>query len=142
MRKLTYLDKKILIANQRIFEAQDLKRKKAHFLWFKLLRLNKFAKKYNIDLYAIPSASSEEYVFHWIDKSGKEKAYSPIFRYSSGVWSKELNIFKHLRETAPNGKIAFFIVIPYFEGAKIMRKDFYKEVGPCAHIDYLILNIK
>lgn len=142
MKKLTHLDKQILISNQRIFELEDPKRKRAHFLWFKLTKLNKLAKKYDIDLYAIPSDSMKNYVFNWTDKSGKEKAYSPIFRASTGVWSKELNIFKHLRESIPKGRIAFFINLPYFEGGKIERKNFYKEVGPCAYIDYLCLSIR
>lgn len=142
MRKLTHLDKKILISNQRIFELEDPKRKRAHFLWFKLTKLNKLAKKYDIELYAVPSASSKDYVFHWTDKSGKEKAYSPIFRVSTGIWSKELNIFKHLREDVPKGRIVCFISLPYFEGGRIERKNFYKETGPCAYIDHICLNFR
>ena len=142
MRKLTHLDKQILISNQKIFEAQDSKRKKAHFLWFKLTKLNKLAKKYNIDLYAISVASKKDYVFRWTDKSGEEKFYQPMFRPSSGVWSKELNIFKHLRESVPKGRIVFFIYIPYLDGGRIVRKNFYKEVGPCADVDHVYLNIK
>lgn len=149
MRKLTHLDKKILITNQRIFELnqrifelEDPKRKKAHFLWFKLTKLNKLAKKYDIELYAVPSASSKDYVFHWTDKSGKEKAYSPIFRASTGIWSKELNSFKHMREDVPKGRIVCFISLPYFEGGRIERKNFYKETGPCAYVDLLCLSIR
>lgn len=142
MKKLTYLDKKILITNQRLFELEEPTRKKAHFLWSKLSHLNKLAKKYDIDLYAIPSASKKDYVFRWIDKSGKENFYPPMFRPSSGVWSKELNSFKHLREDCPKGRIIFFICVPYFDGGRIIRRDFYKEVGPCADTDFMILNIK
>jgi hypothetical protein len=142
MRKLTHLDKKILITNQRTFELEYPKRKKAHFLWFKLTKLNKLAKKYDIELYAVSSASSKDYVFHWTDKSGKEKAYSPIFKVSTGIWSKELNIFKHLREDVPKGRIVCFISLPYFEGGRIERKNFYKETGPCAYIDYICLNLR
>lgn len=141
MRKLTHLDKKILITNQRIFELEYPKRKRAHFLWFKLIKLNKLAKKYDIELYAVPS-SSKDYVFHWTDKSGKEKAYLPMFRTSTGIWSKELNIFEHLREDVPKGRIACFIKLPYFEGGRIERKNFYKEVGPCAYVDYVFLNFR
>lgn len=142
MKKLTHLDKQILISNQRIFESEDQKRKKAHFLWFKLTKLNKLAKKYDIELYAVPSASSKDYVFHWTDKSGKEKAYSPIFKVSTGIWSKELNSFKHMREDVPKGRIVCFINLPYFEGGRIERKNFYKETGPCAYVDLLCLSFR
>lgn len=142
MKKLTHLDKKILITNQRTFELEDPKRKKAHFLWFKLTKLNKLAKKYDIELYAVPSASSKDYVFHWTDKSGKEKAYSPIFRLSTGIWSKELNSFKHMREDVSKGRIVCFINLPYFEGGRIERKNFYKETGPCAYVDLLCLSFR
>lgn len=137
MKKLTYLDKKTLMTNQKIFELRDPRRKKVHFLWFKLTKLNKLAKKYDIDLYAIPSAS--DYVFHYTDKSGKEKSYSPYFRISSEIWSKEHNIFKRLREDLPKSRIVFFIDIPYFEGGIIMRKNIYKEVDPCANVDYVVI---
>lgn len=75
MRKLTHLDKKILITNQRIFELEDPKRKRAHFLWFKLTKLNKLAKKYDVELYAVPKESFKTYVFNYKNKKGEDAMY-------------------------------------------------------------------
>lgn len=143
MRKLTHLDKQILISNQRIFELEDPKRKKARFLWFKLTKLNKLAKKYDVDLYAVPKESEETYVFNYKNKKGEDASYKPLYRPTASLWTKDKNLFlfKHLREgMGPSKKLIVLIVLPYFDGGKIMRKNFYKETGPCAHLDFLVMS--
>lgn len=143
MRKLTHLDKQILITNQRLFELEDSKRKKAHFLWFKLTKLNKLAKKYDVELYAVPKESEKTYIFNYKNKKGEDAVYQPLYRPTTSIWTKDKNLFlfKHLREgMGPSTRLIIFIVLPYFEGGKIMRKNFYKEVGPCAYLDFLVMN--
>lgn len=146
MRKLTHLDKKILISNQRTFELEDPKRKKAHFLWFKLTKLNKLAKKYDVELYAVPNVpkgSFKTYIFNYKNKKGEDAVYQPAYRTTTSIWSKDDNfLFKHLREGVGllDKRIIVFIVLPYFDGGRIMRKNFYKETGPCAYLDFLVMN--
>ncbi len=142
MKKLTRLEKQILISNQRIFELEDPKRKRAHFLWLKLTELNKLAKKYDVDLYAIPKESEKTYVFNYKNKKGEDSTYQPLYRTTTSIWVRDDNfLFKHLREgVGPSKRLIVFIVLPYFDGGRIMRKNFYKEVGPCAHLDFLVMN--
>ena len=142
MRKLTHLDKQILISNQRIFELEDLKRKKAHFLWFKLTKLNKLAKKYDVELYAIPKEFHKNYVFNYKNKKGEDAVYQPLCRTTTGIWTKDkdLFLFKHLRESCPDKRLIVFIALPYFDGGRIVRRNFYKEVGHCVYLDFLVMS--
>lgn len=145
MKKLNKEDKKILLENQKEFYEQNkMEPDVSDFrlrLWFH--KLNRYAKKYNIDLIAIPNKERDDYSYQM--DFGRSNRYKPCFRAYTELWNSPKMAMKHLHLSAPEGrkvdKAVMFIVIPRFKTGRIVRKNFYKETGPTTYCDYVVLKI-
>lgn len=116
MRKLTLKDKFILIENQRYIEAKTESEEISIIkllVWF--YKINKIAKKANIDFYAVPAGELHDYGFEY--ETGK--LYHPICRITEGTWYGPERQFGKLRENIDkvrNGsRIVSFLVVPFIE---------------------------
>lgn len=116
MRKLTLKDKFILIENQRYIEAKTESKEISIIkllVWF--YKINKTAKKANIDFYAVPARELHDYGFEY--ETGK--FYHPVCRITKGTWYDPERQFGKLRENIDkvrNGsRIVSFLVVPFME---------------------------
>lgn len=143
MKKLNKEDKKVLIENQKYFyEENKAKPQISNFqlhLWFH--KLNRYAKKYNIDLIAIPHKEWDDYSYQ-IDL-GKVNRYKPIHGTNREIWSYPKRAMQRIHLSAPAGrkveKAVLFIMVPYCKTGRIVRKNIYKDVGPSTICDYAIM---
>lgn len=116
MRKLTLKDKFILIENQRYIEA---KTESEAISIIKLLvwlyKINKTAKKANIDFYAVPVKDLHDYGFEW----DTGKFYHPMCRITEGTWYDPERQLGKLRENIDAvrdcARIVSFLVVPFME---------------------------
>ena len=134
MRKLTRADKKVLIANQKkemkLFCYPKFTLLKVHF-WFS--KMNKLAKKYNLDLYACETGCD---TMKYKKADGTESNYEFLCRPIEWLWKKPKDgvarFCKSLAEyTEPTRQIAFGILIPYLLGKK--------DKNDCTYGDWIIL---
>lgn len=116
MRKLTLKDKFILIENQRYIEAKTESKKISIIkllVWF--YKINKTAKKANIDFYAVPAGELHDYGFEY--ETGK--FYHPICRITEGTWYDPERQLGKLRTSIDrfkdNSRIVSFLVVPFME---------------------------
>ena len=116
MRKLTLKDKFILIENQRYIEAKTESEEISIIkllVWF--YKINKTAKKANIDFYAVPVKDLHDYGFEY--KTGS--FYHPVCRITEGTWYDPERQLGKLREKIDrvrnNSSIASFLVVPFIE---------------------------
>ncbi len=143
MRKLNKEDKRILLENQKeYYECHEMKPDVSNFqlrLWFH--KLNRYAKKYNIDLIAIQHKDIEWYSYKM--DFGRSNRYKPCLRPYTELWKNPKRVMKSLHLSAPEGrkvdKAVMFIVFPRYKTGKIVRKNFYKEIGPTTYCDYVVL---
>lgn len=145
MKKLNKEDKKILLENQKEFyEYNKMEPDVSNFrfrLWFH--KLNRYAKKYNIDLIAVPNKEIDSYSYQ-ID-FGRSNRYKPCFRAYAELWENPKRAMKRLHLSAPEGKkvdkAVMFIAVPRYNAGRIVRRNFYKETGPTTYCDYIVLKI-
>lgn len=136
MRKLTRADKKLLIFNQK----KEMRRVyypkftllKVHF-W--LLKMNRLAKKYNLDLYACENG---HYAINFKKADGTESSYEYLSRRIEWLWEDPkkgvASFCKELeRYSQPTRQVAFGILIPYVLGNK------KKNIKDCTYGDWAIL---
>lgn len=128
MRKLTRADKKILIANQK----KEMKR--VYYPKFTLLKvrfwlskMNKLAKKYNLDLYACETGRD---TIKYTKADGTESVYEFLCRPIGWLWDKPekgvASFCKDLAQyTEPTRQIAFGILIPHLLGNKSINDGTY-----------------
>ena len=143
MKKLSKEDKKILLENQKWFyEDNKIKPQISNFrlrLWFH--KLNRYAKKYHIDLIAIPHKEFNDYSYQI--ELGKANRYKPVCGTNREIFQYAKRAMKRISMSAPAGrkveKAALFIMIPYCKTGRIIRKNIYKDVGPSTLCDYVIL---
>ena len=143
MKKLNKEDKIILLENQKeFFERNKIKPNVSNFrlhLWFH--KLNRYAKKYHIDLIAIPHKEFNDYSYQI--ELGKANRYKPMFRPNTELWQNPKRAMKRIFFSAPAGRkvdrAALFIAIPRYKNERIVRKDFYMEAGPTTYCDFVIL---
>lgn len=143
MRKLNKEAKKILIENQRQFE-RDAGAKRASYLklvfWFN--KLNRLARKYKCDLVAVPRKDSVDFSYKYTDGFSKSKYFKPAFRPTVGLWKNPKEFFNSLKNSLPKNweieRAALFICVPCFKTGRIVRKNFYKEIGISTYCDYQI----
>lgn len=162
MRKLTLKDKFILIENQRYIEAKTESEEISIIkllVWF--YKINKTAKKANIDFYAVPAGELHDYGLEY--ETGK--FYHPVCRVSEGTWYDPERQLGKLREridkVRSNSCIASFLVVPFiekdpkevlnkYEEAALFEKilnnnedeeQFVGEIHPGCYCDWQILKV-
>lgn len=116
MRKLTLKDKFILIENQRYIEAKTESKEISIIkllVWF--YKINKTAKKANIDFYAVPAGELHDYGLEY--EPGK--FYHPVCRLTEGTWydpERQLGKLRvNIDKVRDNSRIASFLVVPFME---------------------------
>lgn len=128
MRKLTRADKKVLITNQK----KEMKRVyypkftllKVHF-WFS--KMNKLAKKYNLDLYACKTGRD---IMKYKKADGTESDYKFLCRPIEWLWENPKDGVASFcraldQHTEPTRQIAFGILIPHLLGSKHIKGGTY-----------------
>ncbi len=129
MRKLTRSDKKVLIANQRHNEKNTRSAKVSIFkLWLWFNKINKIAKKYDIDFIAIKGDELHNYVYEYKkpNENGEleVKSYKPLCRLSFGIWKYPEKYYKILRENIDkvrdNPHLVVFLIVPCVDNLKIV----------------------
>ena len=136
MRKLTRADKKLLIFNQK----KEMRRVyypkftllKVHF-WF--LKMNRLAKKYNLDFYACETGRDS---MKYKKADGTEADYEFLCRRIEWLWEDPkkgvASFCKELeRYSQPTRQVAVGILIPYVLGNK------KKNINDCTYGDWAIL---
>lgn len=133
MRKLTRSDKKILIANQRHTE-KDIRSSKVSIfkLWFWFHKINKVAKKYDINFVAIEGDKLHDYVYEYKkpNENGEleVKDYKPLCRLSFGIWKYPEKHYKILRENIDNvrghAQLVVFLTVPCVDIDKLKLVGF------------------
>jgi len=138
MRKLTRADKKVLIANQRRIEKEARSERASIFkLWFWFHKINKAAKKYDINFIAIKSDDLHGYSYKYKkpNENGEleVKDYQPLCRLSPGIWQFPEKHYKALRERIDNVRehphIVVFLTIPYVDVNQLKLVGFENNDG-------------
>ena len=138
MRKLTRADKKILIANQRRIEKDARSLRVSIFkLWFWFHKLNKVAKKYDVNFVAIKGDEmrSYSYAYKKPNENGEleDKDYKPMCRLTPGLWSYPEKYYKCLRENIDNARghvhLVVFLTVPCVDINKVKLVGFEDNEG-------------
>ena len=138
MRKLNKEAKKILIANQRRIEKDARSVRVSIFkLWLWFHKINKAAKKYDVDFVAIKGDELHSYVYEYKkpNENGKleVKDYKPLCRLSPGIWNDPEKHYKALRERIDNVRdhphIVVFLAIPYVDVNQLKLVGFENNDG-------------
>ena len=121
MRKLTRADKKVLIVNQRHIEKEARSVRVSIFkLWLWFHKINKVAKKYDINFVAIKGDELPFYVYKYKKPNEygvlEDKDYKPLCRLTPGLWSWPEKYYKSLREKIDNVRghvhLVVFLSVP------------------------------
>ena len=138
MRKLTRADKKILIANQRHIEKEARSVKISIFkLWLWFRKINKVAKKYDVNFVAIEGDKLHGYVYEYKkpNENGEleVKQYYPLCRLSPGIWNDPEKHYKAFREKIDNVRdhphFVVFLTVPCIDVNQLKLVGFENNDG-------------